>query len=282
MFYECDGVFVAQASFGATRLPQPSPVQTADNCASPSSAKAGSPSIASAAALPFGDESIGIVLADPANSNTPTLFAGNAGGTFTATSALPTTNGFTPTAISISPSDYVTVVGTGTNGGVRGIYSTTSYVYDLSWSTPSLIATLNSKTRDFTIESVATVGTSAWVGLLRPPSPNGPIAHTLYLNHGTDLDSTPQWTGAFVLPHSGSRDSGLILGINVSSGHPHAVFTRVNTASKTKKSGIMLEDLLSSSKGWSKPKFMSHWYLDHADQMAITSTGKTIIGYDQR
>jgi hypothetical protein len=283
VFYECDGVFVTDAKVTTTRLPEPTLAQATHNCSTAkSTVKAGSPPIAKAISVPFGNTSIGILLRDPANHNAATVFIGGVAGTFAPYTTLPTTDHFNPVMLSNHPaSDYMTVVGTGRAGGVLGIYSTTDSLFDSGWTPLTLLATLDSPTRDYTIESLDTGRTSAWVGLQRPLNKHGVTKHTLYIDHGTHLYSSGRWTGAFPLPHSTGRDGGLVLTINVATSHPHAAFTRVNTASKAKKSGIMFEDLLGAG-GWSKPKFLTHWYLDHADQMAITSTAKTIIGYDQR
>jgi hypothetical protein len=279
VFYECDGVFAAQASLTATRLPQPTLVQAGNTCTATGAVSAAGSPIQHAVGLPYSNE-IGIVLPDPAAKDRPTVFIGQAGGTFTPSIPLPTTNSFSPQAIAFDPVTYeLSVVGTGLDGDVRGIYVVSAPYWD-EFVSLTRIATLNSATKDYSIQSIAAAGRGLWVGLLRPGGLAANPNHRIFLDHGTGLNGAGQWTGAFAVPHSTGHDSGLVLAVNPATNRPHAAFTRVYNNSKTKKSGIVLTNL--SAKGWSKPKFFTHWYRDSVDQIAITASGASIISYDQR
>jgi hypothetical protein len=290
VFYECDGVFASEVSLSSSRLTEPSRVQATDRCSTATGAPTpGSPAVARAVSVDAADSSgiLGIMLFDdPAADSQPTIFIGAPGSPFTPLPPLPTTDGFTPIAVANDPffnSGMVTVVGTGTNGTVRGIYVTTEEDTGRGWPNPTRIATLQSATTDFAIESIVSEHHTIWVGLLKPRAGGVIAKHSLYLQRGTDIDrgAAGQWSGAFPLPHSTGRDTGLVLAINPNTGRPHAAFTRVSPGSKRKRSGILVEDKLASGS-WTTPAFVTHWYLDHADQMAIAGHGVSIIGYDQR
>jgi hypothetical protein len=276
VFYECDGVYVSETSTTATRFPEPTLVQSADTCATAHSAAiAGSQPIARAV---WFEASIAILLRDPTNRNGYAIFLGKAGGPFKAVSVLPTADHFTPKAmVEVYTNNRFTVVGTGGDGTHLGIYTSSSFALQSGWSAPLRIATLNSATSNFTIQAVVAAGYGVWVGLRKPKGTDANQKHTLFLDHRAGLRL---WSGPFPLPHSTSHDTGLAIAINAKTNRPHVAFTRVNPSSKTKKSGIMLEDLLGAA-GWSKPKFFTHWYLDHADEIGINNLGGSVIGYDQ-
>ena len=278
VLYECDGVFVTDASRIATRLPEPSLVQAANNCSSPGSSPAASaPPTADAVDLP-GTAEIGVLLPDPAQANRPAIFSGTPGGTFTPGTAIPDTDGFTPLQMTIDEwNGRITVIGEGTDGTSKGIYDVSMYYYGSAWSNPVKIASLASPTSDYTVESVVAFKSAIWVGLLRPHGPTTHPTHVLYLVHG---NSNGQWFGAVPLTHTTGQDTALSLVINQSTDHLHAAFTRVDPAAPAKKSGIMVQARFNGK--WQAPKFLTHWYHDYTDQITLTSKGTAVIGYAQR
>jgi hypothetical protein len=276
VFYECNGVYVSDASYTATRLPKPTLVKSEDNCTSPPPAVSGP--INDAIALPGGDDQIGVLLPDPNQSNDPTLYTGSPGGTFTPQPALPTTDSFVPSMVTIDAQDgKITVVGQGSDGTNEGVYVVTKPYYVSTWSTPTLIASMSLPTQDFTIQSVTANNGATWVGLRKPRVTGVTQKYSLFVDHGT---STGQWIGAVHLPHSILGDSALVLSINADTGNLHAAFTRAVATSKTKKSGIITEARVSGK--WTDVKFLTHWYHDRTAEITYTASGHAVVGYTQR
>jgi hypothetical protein len=276
VFYECDGVYVSDASFTAKRLPKPTLVKSEDNCASPPPAVTGP--MSDAIGLPGSNDQIGVLLPDPNQSNDPALYVGSPGNTFTPQTPLPTVDSFVPSKVTIDPENgKITVVGQGSDGTNEGVYVVTKPYYQNAWSSPTLIASMNLPTQDFRIESVTANNGATWVGLLKPRVTGVTQKYSLFVDHGT---STGQWIGAVHLPHSIVGDTALQLAINTDTGNLHAVFTRANTASKVKKSGLITEARVSGK--WTDQKFLTHWYRDRAAQITYTAKGHAVVSYAQR
>jgi hypothetical protein len=274
VIYECDGVFVTDASVSSRRLAEPTQVSSTNTCSSPTTTT-NEPPVAHAVAMD--GHQIGILLPDPAQDNEPAIWTGAPSGTFTPGPALPTADSFVPSQIERDPvTGRIVVVGQGSDGTNEGVYVTTQRYFEDTWTGPTKIATLNSPTSDYAIEALTTYDNSTWVGLQRPVVTGQSPKHTLFVDHGK---SAGGWVGVIALTHSTSQDSALRLVINPDTGHLHAAFTRVDSSSKVKKSGVMEEALLSH---WSKPKFFSHWYRDTADQIVFNTAGRAVIGYQQR
>jgi hypothetical protein len=270
-FYECDGVFASTAGINAVRLPEPTQITpTTNTCSHPSTSK-DNPPIALSMAFPYND--MGVLLPDPAQGNKIALWRGLPSSGFTPSAALPTTDAFTPVQITMGSSDQIVVVGTGMDGSNQAIYAVTKSAFGATWSAPVKLASLNSPTSDYTIEAVTAYGTSTWVGLYRARGTSH-RTHTLFLDHGT----ASGWDGVVTMAHTTARDSSLRLVYNQGTGHLHAAFTRIDPASRTKKSGIMQQTLI---KTWAKPQFVTHWYRDVAAQLTFTNGGHTILSYYQ-
>ena len=278
VFYECNGIWVTDASIAATRLPQPTLVQSADNCAHPTASSTAP--INHAVGLPGSSDVIDVLVPDPAHPGRFTPFSGRAGGTFAPDgSVLPTTSDLKPVIMTLDSWDgTLVVIGTGSDGTHQGVYAITRRSYDPDWSAPARIATMGSPTTDFAIQSATVYRGVAWVGLSRPHPAGSHPKHTLYIDRG-DL-RTSQWTGAVPLPHSNRHDSGLVLWLNERATHLHAAFTRVKPGSKTVGSGIMAE--ARRPGGWTQPTFLTHWYQDRVQQMGEAGTNNMVIGYTQR
>jgi hypothetical protein len=138
-----------------------------------------------------------------------------------------------------------------------------------TWSNPRLVASLNSPTDDFQVESLSAFHRSTYVGLSRTSGHVG-----LFLVHGT---KSGQWGGAIRLAHSSSADTSLRLYTNPDTGHLHAAFTR---HSPRKQRGIQQET--RGDKGWTKPKQFSHSGRDIAQQITINPAGRAVVGYLHR
>jgi hypothetical protein len=278
VFYQCNGVWVSDAKINATRLPQPTLVASADNCSDPTASSTAP--INHAVGLPSSDDVIDVLGPDPAHTGQFIPYSGTPGGTFTPDgSTLPTTSDFTPVIMTAdSWGGTLLVIGTGSDGTNQGVYATSRPYYSTDWSTPTRIATLDSTSTDFAIQSATLYRNVAWVGLSRPHPAGSHPKHTLYIDRG-DL-GTSQWTGAVPLPHSNGHDSGLVLWLNPASNHLHAAFTRVNPASRTVHSGVMAEARRNAR--WTTPTFLTHWYRDRVQQIAEAGTNHMLIGYSQR
>jgi hypothetical protein len=275
VFYQCNGVYVSDATLSQSRLPTPTLVEAESNCASPVKAPAGPTS--DAVALPYGGDEVAVLLPDPANSNQPSLFTGTPGGTFTASDPLPTTDSLAPVRMTIdSVTGLITVVSNGSDGTHAGIYVTNKPYYTSTWSTPTRIATLSRATQDFTVGSVTAYNGAIWVGLQEPNLTGLHRTHALFVQHGT---ASNQWIGVVPLAHATLKDTDLQLAFNAQTGHLHAAFSRVNPASKTKKSGIITEARVSGK--WVDLKFLTHWYKDRTTQITYTNAGHAVIGYQE-
>jgi hypothetical protein len=277
VMYECDGVFIADAGIRAVRMAEPTQVIAEDNCAT-ATATSNDPPIADALAIP--GREVDILWPDPNQGNQQELFLGTPGTRLSgASNPIPTTDDITIDQVTQDPytSDFV-AVGQGTDGTSEGVYVTEllDEGYDGTWTTPVRIASLNSPTSDFAIESVTAAKGSIWVGLQRPTVVGVQPKHTLYLVHGI----SGEWGGAIPLPHSTAQDGSLRLLLNPATGHLHAAFTRVVLSSKTNKSGIMQEARVATK--WSQPTYFTHWYRDVADQITINQAGRAVIGYEQK
>jgi hypothetical protein len=262
VFYQCDGVYVADASTNANRLPEPTLVQSADTCASPQPAS-NNPPIAHAFAVNEYDSTIGILLPDPNQSGAPAVWTGKPGGTFTPGTALPTADSFVPVQMAGDGSNNMIAVGYGSDGTNKGVY-VTERRYG-SWSAPHLVASLGSPTDNYRIESVV-ADNSIDIGLQRQTGNRG-----LFLVHGL---RSGQWQGVIRLKHTSAKDTSLRLYINPASGHLHALFTR-HGSKRTR--GVMF--LRHGEHGWNKPSLYTHSVHDIAQQMAVASKNKAIIGY---
>jgi hypothetical protein len=272
VFYGCDGASVADASIGSTRLPTPTVVQSANNCTSGTPSPTGPPT---ALAVPYGSREVGVLLDDPAQSNKPALFVGAPGGTFKPQTALPTANSFVPEQLAYdSRNDSIVAVGTGSDGTNVGIYYSTQRYGSAPWSTPKELATLNSPTRNYTLESATSYNSSIWIGLLKPKSG---AKHTQFDVH---IGADGQNSGVVPLVHTTNNDTSLRLLYNSDTGHLHAVWTRVISSSKAKKSGIFHEALIGGS--WAKPQQLTKWYRDTAQQVTFTPGGHPFVSYEQR
>ncbi|HEX3824676.1 MAG TPA: hypothetical protein VHV79_09455 [Mycobacteriales bacterium] len=271
VFYECDGVFASAAGINAVRLPEPTQITATTNTCGRPNASNDNPPIARSMVFPYND--MGVLLPDPAQDNKIALWKGLPNTGFVPGAALPTTDGFTPVQITTGTSGQVVVIGTGMDGANQAIYTVMKDPYGSTWSAPVKLATLNSPTSDYTIEALTSYRYSTWVGLYRPRGSSG-RTHTLFLDHGT----ASGWLGVVPMAHTTTHDSSLRLVYNEGTGHLHAAFTRVDPASKSKKSGIMQQTLI---KSWAKPKFVTHWYRDVAAQLTFTNGGHTILSYYQ-
>jgi hypothetical protein len=264
VFYECDGVFAASASVHAKRLPVPTRVQSADTCAT-ATPRTIEPPIAQAVGG-FGSL-ISVLLPDPAQLNNPAIWTGHPGSTFTPGPALPTTDSFVPTQITLSSGDEdFLAIGQGSDGVNQGVYVTK--LEGNTWTAPTLIASLNSPTSDYRVESIVAIRGATYVGLARPGSHGG-----LFLVHGT---SDGQWGGVIRLPHTTKSDTSLRLDVNQDTGHLHAAYTRHGSK---KKAGIVQQ---ARTKGWQKPKYYSHSGRDVAQQLVFNKAGQAVIGYLHR
>jgi hypothetical protein len=275
VIYECDGVFAADTNLTASRMPEPTQIIAENNCAT---ATAGSDDPPRADAIAIYARDIGVLLPDPKQDNRPALFVGTPGqDNFLPGDAIPTTDGITIDQITRDPyTGKIIAVGQGSDATTEGIYVTEQGEFRGTWSAPVRIASLNSATTDFTVESVTSFKNSIWVGLERPTVDGVHPTHTLYLVHGT---SANEWDGAIPLPHATSHDTSLRLLTNPATGHLHAAFTRVVLSSKANKSGILQE--ARTGNKWSQPRYITHWYLDTADQITINAAGRAVIGYEQ-
>jgi hypothetical protein len=272
--YGCDGVFATQTGARATRLPRLTLVAPVDTCGGPTT-NTQDPPLANATDVAGGP--IGVLLPDPARGNRIALWRGSARGPFTPKHTLPTADHFVPAMIVHDRNGGRTVVavGYGDDGTHRGIYVTTSF-FATRWSKPTEIATLNSAKRSYIIDAVAADAGFITVGLSLPRK----LRQPLFTDTG---DEAGEWTGAVPIPHSTSRDRSLRLAYNDASGHLHAAFTRINASSRA--SGIMTEKLLSTqdrAPSWTEPRFLTHGFLDIADQITFNANGGAVIGYTQR
>lgn len=268
VFYQCDGVYVADASLKTTRMPVPSLVQSSDNCDSAQPANL-DPPIAHAVALPF-SHGIGVLLPDPAQLNQPAVWTGKPGETFSPGPALPVSNGFVPEQIDVDPTNgVITAVGTGNDGVNEGIYVTK--LVGNSWTSPREVASLDSPTADYTIEALSTFHRSTYVGLSRSNATGTAHQAGLFTVHGT---KSGQWGGTIRLTHSKPSDTSLRLFYNPDTGHLHAAFTR---HSPHKKAGILQQT--RGDHGWNKPKVYSHSGRDVAQQITISLAGLGVVGY---
>jgi hypothetical protein len=274
VIYGCDGVFATQTGTRATRLPQLVRVAPLDTCGGPTT-NTQDPPLANASDVASGP--IGVVLPDPGHGNRMAFWRGSARGPFTPKHALPTTHDFVP-AMMVADREgamRALVVGYGSDGTNVGIYVTTTF-YGTRWSEPTEIATLNSPRKNYIIDSVAADAGVATVGLSRSHK----LGQPLFIDTG---DAGGDWTGAVQLPHSTSKDRSLRLAYNNASGHLHAAFTRLNGTSQA--SGIMTEKLLSTQGGvpsWTTPRFLTHGFLDIADQITFNAKGGAVVSYTQR
>jgi hypothetical protein len=272
VFYRCDGVYTADASLTQTRLPAPTQVISADNCDSPTSTVSNTP-VAKAITL-YGRE-IGVLLPDATDPGKYAVYAGTPGDTtgYAPITVLPTTDDFVPLQIvrDVSSGAFV-AVGEGSDGTNEGIYVTSQAGSSDTWTPPRQVATLNSPTKDYTVDSLTSYHRQTWVGLSKPAGGK----YRLYFAH---LTSTNQLISGRV-PHATAKDNNLRLSINQETGNVHAAWTRVVTTSKTGKSGIMHE--YRKGGNWSRPTFLTHWYHDVATQLAFTAAGHVVIGYEQK
>jgi hypothetical protein len=266
VYYRCDGVYVSDTSLTSTRMPLPTLVQSRDTCSDPT--PTGTAPIEDA--VPLFNHQIGILLPDPAQSGK------NA--TFTPQPALPTTDSFVPTEMTLDASgERLVVVGDGNDGTNNGVYLTSESVFSGVWTPPVQLATLNSATANYVIQAVASYRGSTWIGMSRPAGFVAHPSHTLFVVH---LTPSGQSNGVIPLAHSTPADRALRLSYNNATGHLHAVYTRVNPNSHESKSGILHQALISGH--WAKPKFLTHWYHDTASQITVTAGGSPVIGYEQR
>jgi hypothetical protein len=269
--YRCQGVFAAETSIRSTQLPKPTEVAPTNTCTG-SAPSPLDPPLALAEALTFNH--LGVLLPDAAADGHPALWTGRAGGTFTPGHPLPTTDSFVPAMASTERRNRIVVVGYGSNGTTKGIYVVTTAGRGQPWVGPTRIASLGSRTANYTIEAITANRGKTWVGLLRPV--NRRHRGAMYVDRG---NLSNEWTGALVLPHSTPQDRSLRLAYNHSSGHLHAAFTRIDLDSLVAGSGIMKERLLGH---WTTPTFVTHWFRDYAEQITFTSHGNAVIGYTQR
>jgi hypothetical protein len=276
VIYECDGVYMASASPRATRMPEPTLVLAKSNCAT---AKAASDNPPTADAYATYNSSVGVLLPDPAQDNRQAIYTGEPGNSsIHITTAIPATDDITVSQVTYDAgSSEVVAVGEGTDGTTKGIYALKNRYYGGAWTQPVRIATLNSATADFRIESVTSYRNVIWVGLERPAVGGVAPKHRLYVVHGT---ASGQWDGLIPLPHATAKDSSLRLLINPDTRTLHAAFTRVTPGSHVAKSGIMQE--ARTGGRWSTPKYFTHWYRDVADEITINSAGKAVVSYEQR
>jgi hypothetical protein len=274
VIYECDGVFVTDATAGAARLPEPTQVVSEDQCADPTTSRS-NPPVQLAGNL-F-SATIGILLPDPAQDGVDAIFSGTPTGGFTPGVAVPTTDSFQPVMAAIDP-DFgnIVVVGTGSDGVHQGIYEVSQRRFADSWSGPTLVASMNSATTDYRVEAVQTYARHVYIGLSRPVAQGTHPAHTLFLVRG---QPSGQWLGAVPLPHSNSHDRDLRLAVNTATRHVHAVWTRVVASSRSKKSGLI--HTAQGKSGWLKPVQLTHWYRDVATQISLDQNGHPYVGYNQ-
>jgi hypothetical protein len=266
VFYQCDGVYAADASLKTTRLPVPTLVQSQNNCSTAQPANL-DPPIAQAVPITFTRE-IGILLPDPSQLGQPAIWTGKPGDTFSPGPALPTANGFAPVQIaSDEAGSTIVAVGEGNDGVNKAIYVTKLVAN--TWSNPKLVATLSSPTTDYTIEGLSTFRRSIFVGLQKPSSATGRPG--LFTVHGT---KSGQWGGVIRLTHSKPSDTSLRLLTNPDTGHLHAAFTR---HAPNKQAGILQET--RGDHGWNKPKYYSHSGRDVAQQITISLSGLGVVGY---
>jgi hypothetical protein len=272
IFYECDGVFVVDAPIGAGRLPEPTEVASADTCSAPVDST-DNPPVARAGTV--SGRTIEVMLPDPAQGGAEAIFSGVPTEEFTPGTALPTTDDFTPLQVAMDPTyGGIVVVGTGSDGTNEGIYAVRGQAFSDTWTDPEQIATLNSPTSDYKIDSLQNYNHHTFVGLEKP---GASLSHSLFLVKG---QPSGQWLGAVPLPHTAGHDHNLRLVVNTDTHHLHAAWTRVIASSHAKKSGIMHEG--QSATGWLKPTFVSHWYRDVPTQITLTSAGHPYIGFNQR
>lgn len=265
VFFQCNGVYAADASLKTTRLPVPTLVKSEDNCSTAQPASL-DPPIGQAVALSFTHE-IGILLPDPAQLDQPAIWVGKPGDTFSPGPALPTSNGFVPEQIASDPtSSTIVAVGEGMDGVNRAVYVTK--LQSNTWSNPKLVATLSSPTTDYTIEAISAYHKSTYVGLSRQAA----ASHSgLFTVHGT---KSGQWGGVIRLTHSKPSDTSLRLMTNPDTGHLHAAFTR---HSPHNKAGILQQT--RGDHGWNKPKYYSHSRRDVAQQITFSLAGLGVVGY---
>jgi hypothetical protein len=264
VFYECDGVFVADASTTTSRLPEPTLVQSADTCASPQPAT-NNPPIAHAFAETSYSSDLGILLPDPAQGGALAVWSGKPGGTFSPGPALPTADSFVPVQVTgdMYYSGQMIAVGYGSDGTTEGVY-VSKRRFD-SWSAPRRVATLGSPTDNYRIEALVS-DRSTYIGLQRSSGKAG-----LFLVHGL---RSGQWQGAIRIKHTSSKDTSLRLYINPATHHLHALFTRHGSK---RQRGVMF--IRRGEHGWQQPVLYTHSASDIAQQMAVVGKDKAVVGY---
>lgn len=274
VIFGCDAIYVTDAPTAARRLPVPSQVKPLGECADPPE-HSDNPPVAQAGAL-YGREISILTHDDVAGKTVYSIDSGLPGGTFTSGTPLPTADDFIPEQIAADPQyGRLVVVGTGTNGLTEGIYETYQDRYTTTWSDPVLVASLDSNTTDYKIDSVQTYSRHTYIGLEKPS--NGvQLAHSLYIVRG---QPSGQWLGAVPLPHTTGDDSNLRLVVNTDTRNLHAVWTRITPSGSSRTSGLMHEAEVDN--GWLKPFFLTHWYGDVATQITLTANRHPIVGYDQ-
>jgi hypothetical protein len=275
VLYECDGVFVADAPVGASRLPLPQEVVSADNCASPPASSNNPP--VQLAGNTYG-RNVGILLPGLLPGSYA-IYSGTPGpdATFTAGTPLPTTDSFVPKFLAIDPvSQDIIVVGTGSDGTNVGIYEVKQTGGGGSWSEPNEIASLGSATADYKIQALQTYARHIYVGLLKP-SGGKHLKHSLYL---VKIQPSGQTLGSVPLPHSNGNDHYLRLVVNPATRHLHAAWTRIIAGKPgSANNGLMHE--AQGSSGWNKATYITHWYRDVPTQITLTKKYHPIIGFDQ-
>jgi hypothetical protein len=286
VIYQCNGVYVTQTSVTGTRLPTPTLVRGARSCAHPRSAPAASAPPIAQAAVGVDGWNIGVLLEAPylySPPHLPFMFYGDFDTAFNAhDEPIPPTDGFVPLLMTLDqPTGKIVVIGKGMSGRDQAIFETTGYNgvrFDGGvWTTPVKIASLDSPSRDYTVESVTARGAKIWVGLLKPHTASSPAnAPTLFLAHTTGS----RWFSPAQMSHTTGQDTALRLAFNNTTGTLHTAFTRSNPAAPVTNSGIMAESLLNGT--WQTPRFLTHWIHDYTQQLDVTASGHIVIGYNQR
>lgn len=275
VFYQCDGIYITDTSIKAVRLPVPSKLDSADgDCAAPP-ASGDNPPVARAESV--SGRTVGVLVSDQQLGDTVwAIDSGVPGGQFTMGTALPSAAAFSPVQVAGDPVyGRTVVVGTGYDGAHEGIYVTYQDRFADSWSAPVRVATLDSATTDYKIDSVQTFRRHVYIGLEKPAG-GTTSAHRLYLVKG---QPSGQWLGAVPLPHSNGHDRGLRLVVNTQTDNLHAVWTRIVGSAANKKSGLMHES--QSDVHWNKPYYLTHWGHDVATQITLTDHYKPVVAYNQ-
>jgi hypothetical protein len=210
--------------------------------------------------------------------NRVALYQGTPGDAFAPDTALPATDDFVPSKVTIDMQNAsIVVVGQGSDGTNEGVY-VASMFWDSQWqwTGPTLIDSLKKSSTDYVVESVAANNYGIWVGLLKPHVTGVAQKYSLFVDHGL---RTGQRIGAVHLLHSTIHDTALQLSFNQNTGHLHAAFTRVDASSKVNGSGIVTEGLINGK--WHDVRFITHWIRDRTAEITFTTAGTTIIGYTQ-